>query len=52
MKDFFKGVWQLTSSNANATRQNSNKFDFLSLLWQFFSYLFWPQIHHKHLPNN
>jgi hypothetical protein len=38
-----KALWQLTSSNAITTRQTSNKFGLLSLLWQFCSYLFWPQ---------
>ena len=52
MKAFLKGVWALTSSNAIATRQNSNKFGLLSLLWQFCSYLFWPQLHYKAMPNN
>jgi hypothetical protein len=43
MKKILKAVWLLTSSNANATRQTPNKFGLLSLLWQFCSYLFWPQ---------
>ena len=38
-----KGVWALTLSTANTTRQTSNKFGLLSLLWQFCSYLFIPQ---------
>ena len=38
-----KEVWAMTLSTANATRQTSNKFGLLSLLWQFCSYLFWPQ---------
>ena len=38
-----KAIWQLTSSNAITTRQTSNKFGMLSLLWQFCSYLFVPQ---------
>lgn len=25
---------------------------FLKGVWAFCSYLLWPQIHHKHLPNN
>ena len=43
VKGVKRGVWTLTSSNANATRQTLNKFGLLSLLWQFCSYLFWPQ---------
>ena len=43
MKNILKAIWQLTSSNANTTRQTSNKLGLLSLLWQFCSYLFVPQ---------
>jgi len=43
MKNILRAIWQLASSNANATRQTPNKFGLLSLLWQFCSYLFVPQ---------
>ena len=43
MKAFLKGVWALTLSTANATRQTLSKLSLLSLLWQFCSYLFVPQ---------
>ena len=46
--EFMKGMWKLTSSNAITTRQSSNKFGLLSLLWQFCSYLFVPQWGRKH----
>ena len=43
MKCFLRGVWVLTLSTANATRQTLSKLSLLSLLWQFCSYLFWPR---------
>jgi hypothetical protein len=43
---YLKAIWLLTSSNAVTTRQTSNKFGLLSLLWQFCAYLFLPQKRH------
>lgn len=51
MKNFIVAIWKLISSNAITTRQTSNKFGLLSLLWQFCKYLFVPRKAH-HLPNN
>lgn len=42
-KGVMRVVWSLSSSNASASRQPLNKFGLLSLLWLFFSYLFWPK---------
>ena len=43
MIGLIRGVWALTLSTANATRQTLSKLSLLSLLWQFCSYLFVPQ---------
>ena len=43
MRRFLYAFWQLISSNAITTRQTSNKFGLLSLLWQFCKYLFVPE---------
>ena len=43
MKKIVKALWQLTLSTTFTTRQTSNKLGLLSLLWQFCSYVFWPQ---------
>lgn len=43
MKNFIVAIWKLVSSNAITTRQTSNKFGLLSLLWQFCSFLFVPR---------
>ena len=40
MKNFIVTIWKLVSSNAITTRQTSNKFGLLSLLWQFCSFFF------------
>ena len=37
MRNFIVVIWKLISSNAITTRQTSNKFGLLSLLWQFCS---------------
>ena len=51
MKNFIEAIWTLISSNAITTRQTSNKFGLLSLLWQFCSFLFVPR-KAKRLPND
>lgn len=43
MRSIINAIWKLISLNANATRQTSNKFGLLSLLWQFCSFLFGPR---------
>ena len=51
MKNFIEAIWKLISSNAITTRQTSNKFGLLSLLWQLCYFLF---VHRKanRLPND
>ena len=51
MKNFIVAIWKLVSSNAITTRQTSNKFGLLSLLWQFCSFLFVPHKANR-LPND
>jgi hypothetical protein len=51
MRNFIAAIWKLVSSNVITTRQTSNKFDLLSLLWQFCSFLFVPRKANR-LPND
>ena len=51
MKNFIEAIGKLISSNAITTRQTSNKFGLLSLLWQFCSFLFVPRKSNR-LPND
>jgi hypothetical protein len=51
MRNFIAAIWKLISANVITTRQTSNKFGLLSLLWQFCSFLFVPR-KAKRLPND
>ena len=51
MRNFIAAIWKLILSNVITTRQTSNKFGLLSLLWQFCSFLFVPR-KAKRLPND
>ena len=51
MKNFIEAIWKLISSNAITTRQTSNKFGLLSLLWEFCSFFFVPRKANR-LPND
>lgn len=43
INELLRGVWALTLSTANATRQTLSELNLLSLLWHFCAYLFVPQ---------
>ena len=51
MRNFIVAIWKFVSSNVITTRQISNKFGLLSLLWQFCSFLFVPRKANR-LPND
>lgn len=51
MRNFIAVIWKLISLNAITTRQTSNKFGLLSLLWQFCFFLFVPRKANR-LPND
>ena len=51
MRNFIVAIWKLVSSNAITTRQTSNMFGLLSLLWLFCSFLFVPRKANR-LPND
>ena len=51
MRNLIIAIWKLILSNAITTRQTSNKFGLLSLLWQFCSFLFVPRKANR-LPND
>lgn len=51
MRNVIVAIWKLISPNAITTRQNSNNFGLLSLLWNFCSFLFVPRKANR-LPND